>query len=146
MENNTGNPGPVTCIRDCDWLILWDAERGRHHYARGQDIAFSGDTIVHIGSRYTGPAQREIRGDKLLVMPGLIDLHTHPSLEPTYKGIREEHGVPEMYMTGLYERSPILMPDLEGQEASTEVSYCEMLLSGVTSVADLSFHLSLIHI
>jgi 5-methylthioadenosine/S-adenosylhomocysteine deaminase len=135
-----GDSAPVTCIRDCDWVIRWDFEQHRHCYERAQDVAFAGDTIVHVGARYSGPVEREIEGGDLLVMPGLIDIHTHPSLEPAYKGIREEHGVPEMYMTGLYERCAILMPDEEGQRASTEVSYCEMLLSGVTSVADLSFH------
>lgn len=135
----TDNAKPVTCIRNCDWLIAWNAELGRHRYARGQDIAFAGDTIIHVGPGYTGPVAREISGRDLMVMPGLINLHTHPSLEPAYKGIREEHGVAEMYMSGLYERCAILMPDQEGQRAATEASYCEMLLSGVTSVADLSF-------
>jgi cytosine/adenosine deaminase-related metal-dependent hydrolase len=31
------------------------------------------------------------------------------------------------------------MPDRDGQRAATEAAYCEMLLSGVTSIADLSF-------
>jgi 5-methylthioadenosine/S-adenosylhomocysteine deaminase len=140
MAHEVSTAQPVTCVRNCDWLILWDAEQERHLYARGLDVAFAGGTIVHIGGRYAGSVEREIDGRHLMAMPGLIDLHTHPSLEPPYKGIREEHGVPEMYMTGLYERCAILMPDVEGQRASTEVSYCEMLLSGVTSVADLSFH------
>ena len=38
-------------------------------------------------------------------MPGLIDIHAHPSHEPAYRGIREEHGVANMYMSSLYERS-----------------------------------------
>ena len=32
-------------------------------------------------------------------MPGLVNVHSHLSHEPVYRGIREEHGVPNMYMT-----------------------------------------------
>ncbi len=130
---------PVTCIRDCAWIIEWDSAASRHRYANGRDVVFAGDTIIHVGSRYSGPVEVEVSGRGLLVMPGLVDIHSHPSLEPSFKGIREEHGVPEMYMSGLYERSVLLFPDAEGQKACTELAYCEMLLSGVTSIADLSF-------
>jgi len=68
-----------------------------------------------------------------------VDMHSHPSLEASYRGLREEHGLSNMYMTGLFERSQAYYPaDDEGASASAEVSYCEMLLSGVTSLADLS--------
>lgn len=130
---------PVTVIRDCAWLVEWDAGAGRHRYANGRDLAFAGDTILYIGPRYDGPADREISGHGLMVMPGLVDIHSHPALEPVFKGIREEHGVPEMYMSGLYERSVLLNPDDDGHKACTELAYGEMLLSGVTSLADLSF-------
>jgi cytosine/adenosine deaminase-related metal-dependent hydrolase len=73
-----------------------------------------------------------------MVMPGLIDLHSHPSTEPFYRGVREEHGVPAMYMSGLYERSFALQPDAAARRAGKQVAFCEMLLSGITSVADLS--------
>jgi 5-methylthioadenosine/S-adenosylhomocysteine deaminase len=129
----------ITCIRNCDWAIIWDEELNRHRYVHSVDVVFSGNEITHTGSHYTGPVDKEISGSGLMAMPGLINIHSHPSLEPSYKGIREEHGVPEMYMSGLYERCATLMPDQEGQKACTELAYCEMLLSGVTSIADLSF-------
>ena len=50
-------------------------------------------------------------------MPGLIDVHSHPCLEASYRGIREEHGVPEMYMSGLFERAGAYWPDDEGKLA-----------------------------
>ncbi len=43
-----------------------------------------------------------------------------------------------MYMSGLYERSYVFRPDEEGRQAAKQVAYCEMLLTGITSVADLS--------
>ena len=72
-------------------------------------------------------------------MPGLIDIHSHPEHEPLYRGIREEHGLPSMHMTGLYERSQALSAtDDEARAASAEFAYCELLLCGVTSLVDIS--------
>ena len=45
---------------------------------------------------------------------------------------------PRMYMSGLYERSVALQPEPAARKAGKQVAYCEMLLSGITSVADLS--------
>jgi cytosine/adenosine deaminase-related metal-dependent hydrolase len=43
-----------------------------------------------------------------------------------------------MYMTGLYERSLAFVPDQDGLLACAEAAYCELLQSGVTTIADLS--------
>jgi 5-methylthioadenosine/S-adenosylhomocysteine deaminase len=44
-----------------------------------------------------------------------------------------------MHMTGLYERSQALQaPDVDARSASAEFAYCELLLSGVTSLVDIS--------
>ena len=40
------------------------------------------------------PASRTIDGSRRFVMPGLINLHSHPHTEPASKGVREDHGVP----------------------------------------------------
>ena len=71
-------------------------------------------------------------------MPGLVNLHSHPHTEPAAKGVREDHGVPEMYDTGLYERSCAFTLDEAGRRAAMEMAYAELLLSGVTTVVDLS--------
>lgn len=128
----------TTWIRDADWIVAWDKANGRQSYLTGADLVFSGDGITFIGRDYGGAADETIDGRGLLVMPGLVDIHSHPSTEPFYRGIREEHGVPSMYMSGLYERSLAFSPDLNERRVSAEVAYCEMLLSGITSVADLS--------
>ncbi len=128
----------VTCVRNADWVIAWDEGQQNHCYLRQADVAFQGATIRFVGRGYKGPVDTEINGAKGCVMPGLVDIHSHPSLESVYRGIREEHGVPEMYMTGLYERSLSFWPDDEGLLASAEVAYCELLQSGVTSLCDLS--------
>src|ERR1051326_24710 len=97
------------------------------------------DRISFLGRDFAGTADRVIDASSLLVIPGLIDIHSHPEHEPLYRGIREEHGLPSMHMTGLYERSQALSaPDDEARVASAEFAYCELLRSGVTSLVDIS--------
>jgi 5-methylthioadenosine/S-adenosylhomocysteine deaminase len=130
--------GRTTCIRNAAWVIAWDATAGTHVYLRDADLAFSGNTIVHVGKSWPGTADTTIDGRALMLMPGLVDIHSHPSTEPFFRGIREEHGVPAMFMTGLYERSFAFRTDAAGRHAGKTVAYCEMLRTGITSVADLS--------
>jgi 5-methylthioadenosine/S-adenosylhomocysteine deaminase len=130
---------PTTLIRNADWVITWDAASGRHVYRRGIDLAFEDDRITHLGKGFTGGADRVIDGSGLMAMPGLIDIHSHPHHEPLYRGIREEHGVANMHMTGLYERGQAFSaPDDEARAAGAEFAYCELLLCGVTSLVDIS--------
>jgi 5-methylthioadenosine/S-adenosylhomocysteine deaminase len=130
---------PTTLIRNAAWVVAWDAARARHAYRRDVDLAFGGDRIVHLGPGYAGAADRVIDGANRAVIPGLVNIHSHPEHEPLYRGIREEHGLPSMHMTGLYERSQALSaPDDEARAASAESAYCELLRSGVTTLVDVS--------
>ncbi len=128
---------PTTLIRKADWLVAWTGSE--HVYLRGADIAFRDDRIVYVGPHYDGAADTVIEGAGRMVMPGLVNVHSHPSHEPAYRGIREEHGVANMYMTGLYERSGAFdTSSLALRHASLEVALCELLKSGVTSLCDIS--------
>jgi 5-methylthioadenosine/S-adenosylhomocysteine deaminase len=128
----------TTCIRNAACIIAWDNSNQKHAYLTSGDVTFSGETITFVGKHYAGAADLTIDGHDLMVMPGLIDLHAHPSTEPFFRGVREEHGVPAMFMSGLYERSVTMRPPKSARNAAKQVAFCEMLLSGVTSVADLS--------
>ncbi len=109
-----------TWIKNADWMIAWDAAAGRHAYLRGGDLVMSGGSIEFVGQRYGGTADTTVDGSGLLVMPGLVDIHSHPSTEPFFRGIREEHGVPPMYMSGLYERSFAYAPDMNARRFAGE--------------------------
>jgi cytosine/adenosine deaminase-related metal-dependent hydrolase len=102
----------TTWIRNASWVIAWDAPLGCHVYLRDADVVFSGNAITYVGHGYADGADELIDGRDLLVMPGLIDIHSHPSTEPFFRGIREEHGVPAMFMSGLYERSQAFHPSM----------------------------------
>jgi cytosine/adenosine deaminase-related metal-dependent hydrolase len=127
-----------TWIKNADCIIAWDETSRSHCYLKGGDLVFSEDRIEFVGRSYAGSADEILDGAGTLVMPGLVNIHSHPSTEPFYRGIREEQGVPQMYMTGLYERAAAFFPGMEFRRWAAEAAYCEMLLSGVTTVADLS--------
>ena len=129
----------TTVIRNAAWVAAWNEGEGAHEYLRDADVAFRGDTIVHVGPGFSAPADaRVVDGARRFVMPGLLDLHAHPHTEPANKGIREDHGRPEMYDTGLYERACAFSLDEEGRRAAAELAYAELLAGGVTTVMDLS--------
>lgn len=129
----------TTWIRNADWVVAWDAPGRRHVYLRDADVAFRGNAIAFVGKGYRGGADETIDGRGLLVLPGFVDVHAHPSTEPAWRGIREEHGCPKMYMSALYERLQAYKLSNEGKLAASEVAFAELLLSGVTTVVDLSF-------
>lgn len=129
----------TTVLRSIDWLVTWKAEgKGRHVYKRGQDLAFSDDKITYIGPRYEGAFTQEIDCRQRLVMPGLINIHSHPNDEPLSKGIFDELGNRRMYGTSLYEFMPLFDTDAAGYKAAATVAYCELLKSGVTTLVDIS--------
>ena len=135
--NSRHSPG-TTLIKNAAWVIAWDTASKNHVYRRNIDVAFSGDALIHLGPGFPGEAETVVDGSRLMVIPGFVDIHSHPQLEPSYRGLREEHGVPNMHMTGLFERSGAFCPpDDASREASFEVAACELLLSGVTSLCDI---------
>src|SRR5262245_47373920 len=127
----------TTVIRNSDWIVGYDASAREHRYVGG-DVAFAGNKLVHVGGRFEGAADREIDGRGFLVMPGLVNIHSHPASEPLNKGWNDEAGSPKLYNSSLYEIMPLLRPDAEGVKAAFKVALCEALQSGVTTLVDLS--------
>lgn len=128
----------TTVIRNAAWIIAWDADAQSHQFLKDGDVAFSGDRIIHVGGRYDGEAAHEIDGRGRLVSPGFVNIHSHPLSEPMNKGILDELGSPRLYMSSLYEFMPLFRPDDEGRTACTQVALSELLLSGVTTLVDMS--------
>src|SRR3546814_7483417 len=73
-----------------------------------------------------------------MVMPGMINTHSHPTSEPLRKGIPDEIRSPGFYHSSLYEFLTIFENDPEGLAASVRVAMAELLKSGVTTVVDFS--------
>jgi 5-methylthioadenosine/S-adenosylhomocysteine deaminase len=125
-----------TLIRNASLAIVWDG--AGHAYRSDVDVQLGEGEIAAIARGETLRGDDVLDGRGLLLLPGLIDIHAHPSTEPALRGVREDHGVREQQMTGLYERSQAFRLDAEGRAAAATIAYAEMLASGVTTVADLS--------
>ena len=128
----------TTVIRNASAALVFDADTGQHAYAEGVDIAFTDGTLTHVGPGFADAAEAEIDGRGFFVMPGLVDIHSHPASEPMNKGFLDELGSPRLYGSSLYEFMPLFRPDETGRDACVEVALSELMLSGVTTVVDLS--------
>lgn len=128
----------ITVIRNADVVLAWDDDAKQHVYLPNGDMAFEGGRVLFVGRDYSGPAEEVISGSGLMVMPGLVNIHSHPSSEPMNKGFTDEVGTPGLYNSSLYEYLPIFRPDPDAVHSCVKVALSELLLSGVTTVADLS--------
>ncbi|HLJ21389.1 MAG TPA: hypothetical protein VKU84_14380, partial [Stellaceae bacterium] len=119
--------GKHTLIRNADWVIAWDQSQSRHVYRKGIDIQIKDDRIAHLSPAGPEPPPSQdtnvIDGRGCMIMPGLIDLHAHPSTEPGYRGVREDHGCLEHYMASLFERAQAFRLSEVGRRAALEVAY-----------------------
>jgi cytosine/adenosine deaminase-related metal-dependent hydrolase len=103
----------ITVIKNADLVVGWDETKKGHVYIAGGDVTFEGGTIAFVGHGYAGLADERVDGRGLMVMPGLVNIHSHPSSEPLNKGFLDELGSPGLYNSSLYEYMPILRPDAE---------------------------------
>lgn len=128
----------TTVIRNAPWLVGWDAANQRHVYLNDGDVAFTDGVIDHVGGRYTGPAEIEVDGRDRLVMPGLVNIHSHPTSEPLRKGITDEIRSPNFHHSSLYEFLTVFNNDAAGTAPCVKVALAELLQSGCTTVVDFS--------
>jgi cytosine/adenosine deaminase-related metal-dependent hydrolase len=128
----------TTVIRNADIVIAWDSAAKQHVSMDGADVAFTDGVIDFVGRGYAGAADVEVEGRGFMVMPGLVNIHSHPSSEPMNKGLIDEIGSPGFYNSSLYEYLPIFRADAEAVPHCVRVALSELLLSGVTTLADLS--------
>lgn len=137
----------TTLIRKADWAILWDEAARRHSYHRNVDIAFEDDRIVYAGPAFAGAADQTIDGAGYMVMPGLVNVHSHLLSENLGRGVTEEIANPALYMSAVADPKPVFLPGhsmdagtaaAEGMRAATRMAIHELLTSGTTTVADLA--------
>ena len=128
----------TTVIRNADFIVAWNQQAGSHVYLRDQDVAFAGTSFLSVGGRFEGEADREIDGRSLMVMPGLINIHTHPNSEPGNKGLLDDVGSPRLGQSNLYDIMKAFSIDSRFAPAARNVAIAEALKSGVTTFADWS--------
>lgn len=138
MTLSMNSQSQTTIIRKANWLVGWDESNKRHVYLRDADLVFADREIVHVGKTWEGDCDHEIDGRGSLVMPGLINIHTHLGSEPVLKGVTDEVRSPGFWHSSLYEFLSIFDVSPETSRLAMQVALSELLMSGVTTVADLS--------
>jgi 5-methylthioadenosine/S-adenosylhomocysteine deaminase len=128
----------TTVFRRAAWVVAWDDARASHVYRRDIDVAIQDAEIVFLGKNFAGTADMEIDCARRLVLPGLVNIHTHPTTEPLRKGITDETRSPGFWHSSLYEFLTVFNNDRDGSIAAMQVALAELLMSGVTTVVDLS--------
>jgi len=103
---------PTVLVKNAEWAVVWettapesgsDLHGGRHAFLRDGDLAFDGDRIVFVGKGYAGTADQVIDGRGKLLLPGFVNIHSHPNSEPLLKGLSEERKSRQLNMSSLYE-------------------------------------------
>jgi 5-methylthioadenosine/S-adenosylhomocysteine deaminase len=128
----------TTVFRKAAWVVAWDDTRAAHVYRRHVDLAIEDAEIVFLGKDFAGTADVEVDCSERLVLPGLVNIHTHPTTEPLRKGLTDETRSPGFWHSSLYEFLTVFNNDREGSIAAMQVALAELLMSGVTTVVDLS--------
>ncbi len=129
----------ITRIANAEVVVAYDADAETHVYRRDCDVVFDEARLLHMGEGYAGTADVTLNGRGLMAMPGLVNVHSHPSSEPGNKGVTDEVGSPKLYNSSLYEYLGLLRADAEGIPHLNHTAWSELLMSGVTTLVDLSF-------
>ena len=69
----------TTRISNADWIIAWDETSGDHVYLKNADLVFTDNEIDFVGTGYAGDVDTEIDGRGSCLMPGLVNIHSHPN-------------------------------------------------------------------
>src|SRR5258708_2259749 len=125
--------GETTVLREADWVVAWDEAEQAHVYLEQADVAFRDGEIVFVGKAYAGPVARTIAGAGRMIVPGFVNVHSHPTSEPGNKGVLEELGSPRLGQSSLYEFMPVFRIAPEAATAATQVAVSELLRRGAAA-------------
>jgi cytosine/adenosine deaminase-related metal-dependent hydrolase len=130
---------PITIIKNADWVIKWDEEEKVHQYIKNADVVFQDNVITYVGKNFEGPYDEKIEKSGLFVMPGLVNIHSHTSTEVMNKGFDGDGVGGQLGEFAWVNYLFAYSPSLKDQAISAEYGMCELLLSGVTTMVDISF-------
>jgi 5-methylthioadenosine/S-adenosylhomocysteine deaminase len=122
-------------------VVTWDSEKSRHRYLKNADLVFEADHIVYVGPDCRADISQGdeiIDGQGMMIIPGLVDIHSHLAHEPINKGYTDETGSRGLYNSNLYEYMPTMVGDEEAAPWQTRLAAAELLMSGVTTIVDMS--------
>jgi cytosine/adenosine deaminase-related metal-dependent hydrolase len=102
-------------------------------------VVFEGDTIVHVGKSYSGSLDRKIDASKRLVIPGLVNIHSHFGSNPYSKSYRGDGSTRGVYNSDLFDRGIAFGASITKEDYLNSVSFslARQLKSGVTTVVEM---------
>lgn len=117
-------------IRD-GWIVTQNANRD---VIRG-DVLIDGDVIVSVGGKYSGSADVEIDASGDVVMPGMINTHTHVAMS-VMKGV-----VDDLTFQGFLDNVFRIDSDRTEKDLTvgTKLGCMEMMRGGTTTFVDLYY-------
>lgn len=120
----------ITAFRDA-WIVTQNAKR---EIVRG-DLITDGDRIVSVGPQYKGTADRELDCHGDILIPGLINTHTHIAMT-VLKGVVDDLQFPQFL-------DKVFKIDADRTDADlalgTQLGCLEMMASGTTTFVDLYY-------
>jgi len=119
----------ITAVKDA-WIVTQDPKR---RVIRG-DVVIDGEKIVSVG-KYKGKADREINASGDIVIPGLINTHTHVAMS-VMKGVVDDIPFPKFLEKVFKIDSDRTDKDIE---IGTKVGCAEMIRSGTTTFVDMYY-------
>jgi len=120
----------ITVVRDA-WIVTQDPQR---RIIRG-DVVVDGERIVSVGERYKGTADKEIDASGDIVIPGLINTHTHVAMA-VMKGVVDDIPFSKFLENVFRIDSDRTDEDLD---IGTKIGCAEMIRSGTTTFVDLYY-------
>ncbi len=121
-------------------IITVDAD---NPYIDGGYLAVSGKKIEYVGKeRPGGTAKREIDARGKVLMPGLVNAHTHVPMT-LFRGLSDDCSLQEWLFDHIFPAEDRLCD--ERVRLGTELSVAEMLASGTTSFSDSYFFIDALY-
>lgn len=120
----------ITAIRNA-WIVTQDASR---RVIRG-DVVIDGERIVSVGPAYNGTADREIDATGDIVMPGMINTHTHVAMS-VMKGVVDDLLFPD-FLDKVFKIDSDRTD--EDMDIGTKLGCMEMMRGGTTTFMDLYY-------
>ena len=118
----------LKAIRDA-WIVTQNAKR---EIVKG-DLVMDGDRIVSVGGKYNGSADEEIDAKGDIVMPGMINTHTHIAMS-VMKGVVDDLQFPDFLNKTFTIDADRTDEDLD---VGTRLGCMEMMRGGTTTFVDL---------
>ncbi len=123
----------MTTLLKAKWIV--GHERGRHCLYEDGEIALSGDSVLFVGKRFGGTAERTIDYGNALIGPGFIDLDSLSDLDTTVLGFDNQPAAkkgriwPKSYM----DAGPIEMYSRSELAFQKRYAFSRLIRGGITT-------------